>query len=149
MPRSGRKGWILLLFGLYCIGMLWLLFFQRIGGYVSPRRYNLHPLDTVSRYLWVLKYSLDPTQQFHAIANLAGNVILFLPLGIFLPMSFVRLRAFWRFALAALLAILAVEALQLFTGLGALDVDDLILNLMGIALGYLLWQGSRSDPQKM
>lgn len=149
MPRSERKGWILLLFGLYCIGMLWLLFFQRIGGDVSPRRYNLHPLDTVSRYLWVLKYSLDPTQQFHAIANLAGNVILFLPLGIFLPMLFVRLRAFWRFALAALLAILAVEALQLFTGLGTLDVDDLILNLMGIALGYLLWQGSRSDPQKM
>ena len=149
MPRSGRKRWILLLFGLYCIGMLWLLFFQRIGGDVSPRRYNFHPLDTVSRYLWVLKYSLDPTQQFHAIANLAGNVILFLPLGIFLPMLFVRLRAFWRFVLAALLAILAVEALQLFTGLGALDVDDLILNLMGIALGYLLWQGSRSDPQKM
>ena len=148
MPRSGRKRWILL-FGLYCIGMLWLLFFQRIGGDVSPRRYNLHPLDTVSRYLWVLKYSLDPTQQFHAIANLAGNVILFLPLGIFLPMLFVRLRAFWRFALAALLAILSVEVLQLFTGLGTLDVDDLILNLMGIALGYLLWQGSRSDPQTM
>ena len=149
MPRSGQKRWILLLFGLYWIGMLWLLFFQRIGGDLSPRRYNLHPLDTVSRYLWVLKYSLDPTQQFHAIANLAGNVILFLPLGIFLPMLFVRLRTFWRFALAALLAILSVEALQLFTGLGALDVDDLILNLMGIALGYLLWQGSRSDPQKM
>ena len=148
MLRPGRKRWILLLFGLYCFGMLWLLFFHRIGREVSPWRYNLRPWDTVSRYLWVLKHSADPVQQFHAVANLAGNVILFLPLGLFLPALFIRLRAFWRFALVVLLAILSVEVLQLFTGLGTLDVDDLLLNLMGIALGYLLWQGNRSDLQK-
>jgi glycopeptide antibiotics resistance protein len=37
-----------------------------------------------------------------------------------------------------------VEALQFFTGIGALDVDDLVLNLMGILLGYLLWLGTQS-----
>jgi glycopeptide antibiotics resistance protein len=141
MLRSNRKIGTWLLFGLYCGLMLWLLFFHRIGETATTGRYNLQLWDTVNRYLWVLKYSADSVQRRYAAANLVGNVVLFQPLGIFLPVLFARLRTFWRLAITALLMILSVEALQFFTGLGALDVDDLVLNLMGILLGYLLWRG--------
>ena len=32
-----------------------------------------------------------------------------------------------------------VEAVQLVTGLGSLDIDDVILNLSGATVGYLTW----------
>ena len=35
-------------------------------------------------------------------------------------------------------AILLIEALQLFTLLGSFDVDDIILNLCGMTVGYFL-----------
>ena len=35
--------------------------------------------------------------------------------------------------------IVCVELVQLVTLLGHCDVDDLILNLIGVSMGYLLW----------
>ena len=42
--------------------------------------------------------------------------------------------------LTAALCIAFVELLQLLTRRGALDVDDLLLNLPGAILGWLLWR---------
>ena len=39
-----------------------------------------------------------------------------------------------------LLLILAVEILQLVTLLGSCDIDDLLLNILGAAMGYVLWK---------
>ena len=74
------------LFAAYCLMMLWLLFLHRIGTGPGAWQFNLEPLDTVRRYLWVLGHSVDAAQRSNAIANLFGNVALFVPLGIFLPL---------------------------------------------------------------
>ncbi len=140
MSCPNRKTWFWLLFGMYCLLMLWLLFFHRIGAELMPFRYNLRPWDTINRYLWVLHHSANDVQRRYAAANLVGNVVLFLPFGVFLPTLFPKLRTFGRFSLMAVITILSVELLQLFTGLGALDVDDVSLNLLGIFSGFLLWR---------
>jgi glycopeptide antibiotics resistance protein len=57
-------------------------------------------------------------------------------LGFFLPMVFPKLRLWWRTWLATLGIMIAVELLQLLTLRGVCDVDDLILNLAGGAIGY-------------
>lgn len=80
------------------------------------------------------------------MANLFGNVGLFIPLGVFLPLLFSVLRRFGRFLLLTLLLILALELTQAATGLGTFDVDDLILNLLGVCLGYLLYSGVLRCP---
>lgn len=129
-------GW---LFGAYCLMMLWLLFLHRIGTGPGTWQFNLRPLDTVRRYLWVLRHSTDVAQRSNAAANLFGNVALFTPLGVFLPLLFSLLRKFWRFGLLTVAIILTLEMTQAATGLGTCDIDDLILNLAGTALGYLLW----------
>ena len=52
----------------------------------------------------------------------------------------VKLSAFFfLFLLMCILAIALVEVLQLVTLLGSCDIDDLILNLSGMILGYLLY----------
>lgn len=138
MRSSCFKNWRWLLFGGYCMVMLWLLLFHRMGDEVQPWRYNIQPFDTVNRYLWVLRYGTDPVQRHYAAANLFGNVVLFVPLGIFLPRLFAVLHRFWRYFLLTVLLIVLLELTQAATGLGTFDVDDILLNLLGTSIGWLL-----------
>ena len=140
MTPTHRKTWLWLLFGGYCALMLWLLYLQRLGTGPGPWQFNLQPLDTVGRFLWVLRHSADAGQRNNAAANLFGNVVLFVPLGVFLPMLRATWQPFWRFLLRIFLVILVLELTQAATGLGTCDVDDLILNLAGTLLGWLSWR---------
>lgn len=129
-----------LLFALYGLMMLWLLLLRRIGGGAGEVQVNLQPMDTLRRYIWVLRHSGSVYQRRYAVANLVGNVSLFVPLGIFLPRLFRKMEHFWRFFLCVVLTVAAVELLQMLTGLGACDVDDLLLNTIGAVMGWLGWK---------
>ena len=132
-----RQKWVILL--LYGAGMLWLLFGQRIGQSAEVDL-QLKPLATVERFLWVLEHSDDPENILHAWSNLAGNVVLFLPLGFLIPWIWQTWRRFWRHILLMSGVIVTVEVCQLLLALGTCDVDDLLLNLVGTSLGFLLWK---------
>ena len=142
-----RKKWSKLLFAGYCIWMLWLLFGQRVGQTGSGSYWQqlekhlvLTPFETMWRFWWVLRHSTDPVQIRNAIVNLGGNVIMFVPLGFFVPCIWSRLRKFGLHLLAMVLIIVAIELVQLFTLLGSCDVDDLLLNLVGTTMGFVLWK---------
>lgn len=70
------------------------------------------------------------------LLNIAGNVILFVPMGIFLPLLFRNLQTGRRVGAVVGLLSLCVEILQLFTATGQFDVDDVILNTLGGLAGY-------------
>ena len=129
------------LFVLYIAVMLWLLFGQRLGTVVYEQDLaegmNLQPFATVAMYWRLLKGNASPYYIRHAFINLAGNVIMFVPLGYFLPKLFEKLRAFWKTTLFSLCLIITVETVQYFTLLGTCDVDDLILNMVGVCIGWL------------
>ena len=138
MERKHRK-LNLVLFSLYSGFMLYLLF-NRAGGiegmdYWTQIRANLNlePFHTIRLFLKVLN---NQTYSSTAFINLGGNVILFVPLGFFLPRVFPCLQKYWKAILATVLIITAVELTQLFTLLGSCDIDDLILNVIGATLGY-------------
>lgn len=126
----------------YCALMLWLLFGQRLGTEVYTQQLadsvNLKPFATIERYLHMLSNQHNQKLLRHAVINLAGNVVMFIPLGFFLPKIFPRLRGLFRTFFLAVLLICLVEAVQYVTALGTCDVDDLILNLVGVCLGYPL-----------
>lgn len=67
------------------------------------------------------------------------NVILFLPFGFFLPLLYKKFNRIGRAVLAGLLFSLLIETLQLF-GRGSSDINDLITNTVGTALGYLIYR---------
>ena len=135
MKRSYRQG----LFVAYIAGMLWLLFGQRMA-WGHDTGLQLRPFYTLQLFWNMLQKETDWTLRLLAWANLLGNVVLFIPLGCFLPWLWEKWRVFWRHTLVMAGIILAVEAIQLATGLGWCDVDDLILNLPGTMLGFLLWK---------
>ena len=133
------------LFLLYCGVMLWLLF-CRSNGYIAGVPYeiqlrdntNLTPLYTIKNYLTVLEHSNNKAMLIHCFINLVGNVLLFIPAGWLFPKIWRKMRNFFRFFALCAGLIFLVETVQLFTLLGSFDVDDVILNLAGMVLGFLL-----------
>ena len=74
---------------------------------------------------------------FSDYRNSLLNVLLFVPLGFFLPVLWKRFRSFLWTGLFGLSFSLTIELLQLFT-LRATDINDLMTNTTGTILGWLL-----------
>ena len=149
---SKRRG-IAVLFAVYAVVMLWLLFGRDVGFDGSQElsywdylqgSINLKPFRTIRNLLHAARYYLEHYGSMYyvrfAIRNVGGNLLLFIPLGVFLPMLWKKQRKFWWCLLTVMGLICTVEALQLFTTLGSMDVDDLILNTAGASLGFAFWR---------
>lgn len=67
------------------------------------------------------------------------NVLLFVPYGVFCPMAFRYARKFWGCLSVGALTSLFVELLQLFTGRGFFQIDDILTNILGTVAGYLVY----------
>lgn len=141
-----RKQNIRLLFGAYCLFMLWLLFGREEAPAGLPysqqllTRLNLVPFRTLALQLRLLTEVDRPWLIHFSIINLGGNILLFIPLGIFLPKLWQRLNSFPKTILITAGIITAVEIAQMLTLLGRCDVDDLILNVSGAAIGYWIYK---------
>lgn len=129
----------------YSAIMLWLLF-GRSNGWVAGVSYreqlrqnaNLVPFYTIKNYFHILFHSGSRYMQTHCFINLGGNILLFIPAGWLFPKIWHRLRNYFLFIALCAGLILLVEVVQLFTLLGSFDVDDMILNLAGMTVGFIL-----------
>lgn len=147
-----------MLFLAYGALMVYLLFFRdRTATEGLPyweqvkSNYNLTIWRTVGNYLdilirreyYIAKWeaaAIYRAQAQAAVINLAGNVVMFVPFGAFLPAIWTQLQRLWKVLPVGFMTILAVEVLQLFTLRGKCDVDDVLLNMLGIGIGYLSWR---------
>lgn len=99
------------------------------GGTNAGQHANFLPFATIVPYLlgykgWII-----------AGINLGGNIALLVPLGLLLP--FVYQNITWRKNLVlAVGAGLAIETMQTVLRVGIFDIDDVILNALGVMLGY-------------
>ena len=73
------------------------------------------------------------------IINIFGNILIFVPFG-FLGIVFPKLNQFWSLILDFLFAIIILESFQYFTRLGVFDIDDVILNTVGVAIGFWIYR---------
>lgn len=95
---------------------------------------------------WLLH---DP---FVAVLNLVGNIVLFVPLGFFLPLLSPRFEGIGTTVLTGLVVSACIESLQ-FIGIAgwgwrSADIDDLILNTVGTAVGYGVYAAGRRVWQR-
>jgi glycopeptide antibiotics resistance protein len=98
------------------------------------KQLNLIPFYTIK----VLLTHKEP-EYTHPAANLLGNIVGFIPLGLLIPLLFKRLRTARATILRVFLISLGFEVVQLLILLGYFDVDDLLLNTIGGAIGYMLF----------
>ena len=97
---------------------------------------NLVPFHTLAIYLRNLG------SEFW-MRNLFGNLALLLPLGVLGPIALPALDRWWRIALVALLFSIAIEVIQLAVPDRSADIDDVLVNVAGALIGYLLLRGLR------
>lgn len=93
---------------------------------------NIIPFKTITSYI---KYS----KPLHAAINILGNIIIFIPLGIMLPLLYTPLRKIKKILSLILTISFMVEFIQLFVG-RAVDIDDIILNTIGGIIGYIIYK---------
>lgn len=98
----------------------------------GPNRANFEPLFTT---LNMLRY-LSP----YTATQILGNLLLLTPLGIFLPILAPSTRKWWRMLGIGFLVTLGIEIFQYFLAVRVFDIDDLILNTLGVCIGYLLYR---------
>lgn len=113
----------------YGLGLIGVLFFNRYG-FDPMTIYNLHIFDFVRQTL--------VNSDNHAIWLAVLNFAAFVPLGILLALHF-KGSKHNKIIYGLCFAIpLVVELIQFFTGIGILDVDDYMLNTLGILFGIAI-----------
>lgn len=80
----------------------------------------------------------DASVARNAAKYLVLNLLLFVPLGCLLYMIGEKMRAYKRFIFAPLVLSLLIELGQYLTHLGVADIDDVILNVRGATIGFLV-----------
>jgi len=101
---------------------------------------NFIPFKTIQQYMILLIYRRNVHLIYNAFINLFGNIAAFIPLGFFLPCFWKKLQSLKKLFFCSSIVILMIELIQLITLRGSCDIDDLILNLIGVFFGYLLFQ---------
>ncbi|MCM1064155.1 MAG: VanZ family protein [Eubacterium sp.] len=67
------------------------------------------------------------------------NILLFVPYGIVCPLAFWHIRSFPSCLAMGALTSFLVELIQLCTGRGYFQIDDILTNILGTVAGYLLY----------
>lgn len=124
-----------LAFVVYLIMLCYYLFFAELTGRTGSEEYhyNLVLFKEIKRFI---RYR-EILGTKAVLLNLAGNVVSFIPFGLFLPLLAHRCRKFGYVTMLSFDFSLMVELIQLISKVGSFDVDDLLLNTIGGALGYL------------
>lgn len=113
---------------LICVGMLTLV----PSGFDMQGGVNLVPFSSIAE-------AFLSTSEV-ALGLIFLNILMFVPMGIFLPWVFPKVDRLYKAVLISFGATLLIELLQvLLPGGRAFDVDDIILNTFGGAIGYSLF----------
>lgn len=123
---GGRKPAAVLsvaLFGIYLSVMLIITFFSRESG--SGNVVDLELFST-----WGINNRNN--------AFVVENVLLFIPYGFLGCWAFERMKSFLWCGLLGAGTSLTIECLQLVTGRGFFQIDDIVTNILGTVAGYLL-----------
>ena len=114
----------------------------------SMRNLNLIPFQTIKGYL-TGRTSADSIREFTqlSIMNLLGNVVLFFPAGILIPIVFPRVNRIYQVLAAGAILSLFIEIMQYIVERSS-DVDDLILNTCGTLVGYFAFYILKSVKRK-
>ena len=140
--RQRRINWkreaVLLLMYINLAVIIRFTFFplSRVNGNVQPLIYDASTAFPFRVNLIPFVRLSDYSSKRDLLLNVIGNTAMFIPSGIVLPIIYQKLNHFWKVVAAGAMISLCIEILQLPFHVRASDVDDLILNVLGVVIGY-------------
>lgn len=117
--------------------------------YDDPLKVQLVPFETIYETFFI-----SGGYYLSEVAHIFGNVLMFLPLGFYLPLISRRVTGLKQVFFFILVSSLLIEFMQLLLSFvvgpyRSVDIDDLILNTLGGVLGYFLLQPFKPTLQKL
>ena len=139
----------LLVFALYCVcifsqTLMPLYYFDEYGFEIFfPHfglQYNFIPFFSIIEYINVELGNIQMgTEYLYFLRlNIWGNIFFFTPFGLLMPILWEKFEQLRTLLLFTLIVFVAKEILQHFIGMRT-DIDDVILNVFGVLLGYLVF----------
>ncbi len=138
---------------------LLLLCFMTHGGAQKKRASSVIPVAVYALYLGILLVITFFSRESGSTAGTADlklfstwgintrnnayvveNILLFIPYGFLLSWVFEWARGFWKSMWFGAVTSVAVECLQLVTGRGFFQIDDILTNILGSMIGYLIFR---------
>lgn len=96
---------------------------------------NIVPIkDTINTFMH------SETGLRNSLRNVIGNILVFMPLGFFIPLLFEKLNNFKKVFKIGFLSSLAIELCQLFVNSNVCDIDDVIYNTLGAVVGFICYR---------
>ena len=114
--------------------------FFTVNGEVQPLIISMNSIQPLRVNLIPLVNILDYDIKREAAINIIGNISMFIPTGIIMPILYKRLDRFWKVLLAGAGLSFGIEMIQLLFPGSVTDIDDLILNAAGVAIGYGIYK---------
>ena len=151
--RQGKILWkreaVLLLMYLNLAVIIRFVFFPRglVDGHIPPLVFDAAAAFPPRLNLIPLVYLFDYTSVRDMIWNVVGNAAMFIPTGVVLPIVYRWLNSFWKVTGCGALISLCIEILQLPFASRSSDVDDVILNTLGVVVGYGIYAVVRHTAQ--
>ena len=108
---------------------------EMIKNYLNTS-FNIVPFKTIKMY--ITKYISGYFSAKIFMYNIIGNIVALIPFSFFLPLIFKRQNKFKTFFITMIIVVLLIEGLQFVTLSGSCDIDDLILNVFGAHILYLI-----------
>lgn len=138
IKRNRRLWFTAILFNLYFIALVIITTSDNpnSSGVISSlsERIELVPLIGIIN---AIKYNISQTYiQFFL------NIVMFIPLGVLLPVLYKKIRSYWKIALLSFLFSLGIELIQwLWIGSNRIfEIDDILCNTVGALVGYSIWK---------
>jgi glycopeptide antibiotics resistance protein len=115
----------------YILLLIKILFLSRIS-HLEHRSINLIPFYSIMEYI----FGKSANIKAFAFSNVVGNVVIFIPLGTYLSLFKNDKRVITNLLFLFIVSFF-VEIIQGLLGIGASDIDDIILNCLGGLTGIL------------
>lgn len=127
----------------YIITLLKVLFFDRTDLATSHhihskemRTLNLVPFETIK--LFQRSWTHGYLNKGLIVSNICGNIVMFMPMVILLWCLSKKLRKTWLLLTINAVVIILVEVCQYIFSMGSCDIDDFILNMIGVVIACLI-----------
>ena len=124
------------LINIYTIWILYLMFFANYRGDFGQEHYFIRAKPFESIYYLIFDSSVTPLEMYK---NIFGNIILFMPYG-FLGILYPKLNSYLYLSVVFIVVINILEFSQYYFNRGYAELDDVMLNTMGMSLGFIIYK---------
>ncbi|TDX82902.1 VanZ family protein [Epilithonimonas xixisoli] len=124
------------LINIYTIWILYMMFFAYGRDSIDSNHYFINSIPFETIYQLIVFSGEYP---YENLSNIFGNIILFMPYG-FLGILYPKLNSYRYLLVVFLVVINILEFSQYYFNRGFAELDDVMLNTLGMSLGFIIYK---------